>query len=146
MLSHDELILWPQRLRLFGAAQSLIDRVRSSDPALHVGGGRRNASGRYPSREMGVSIQFESHRVELAAIHEMEHDPLTLEFYYQPPPILLDYNSARGSGWLFVKLRIFLFSARTVQVGRSGRRKKISTGSLSITRTATPRLPFQRNF
>jgi transposase InsO family protein len=45
---------------------------------------------------MGVSIQFESHRVELAAIYEMEHDPLTLEFYDQPPPMTLDYNSAKG--------------------------------------------------
>jgi transposase InsO family protein len=45
---------------------------------------------------MGVSIQFESHRVELAAIYEMEHDPLTLEFYDQPPPMMLDYNSAKG--------------------------------------------------
>jgi hypothetical protein len=45
---------------------------------------------------MGLSIQFESHRVELAAIYEMEHDPFTLEFYDQPPPMMLDYNSANG--------------------------------------------------
>ena len=50
----------------------------------------------YPSRKMGVTIQFESHRVELAAIYEMEHDPQTLEFYDQPHAIALDYNSANG--------------------------------------------------
>jgi hypothetical protein len=45
---------------------------------------------------MGVTIQFESHRVELAFIHEMEHDPDALEFYDQPPAIPLEYLSARG--------------------------------------------------
>jgi putative transposase len=45
---------------------------------------------------MGVTIQFESHRVELAAIYEMEHDPQTFEFYDQPQAIALDYSSATG--------------------------------------------------
>jgi hypothetical protein len=45
---------------------------------------------------MGVTIQFESHRVELAAIYAMEYDPLTLEFYDQPPSIVLDYNTSKG--------------------------------------------------
>jgi transposase InsO family protein len=45
---------------------------------------------------MGVTIQFESHRVELAFIHEMEHDPEVLEYYDQPPAIPLEYLSARG--------------------------------------------------
>jgi putative transposase len=33
---------------------------------------------------MGVTIQFESHTVELWAIYLMEHDPDVLEFYDQP--------------------------------------------------------------
>ncbi|MCI0421843.1 MAG: DDE-type integrase/transposase/recombinase [Acidobacteria bacterium] len=53
-------------------------------------------SGRYPSRKMGVTIQFESHRVELAFVHEMEHDPDVLEFYDQPPSFLLAYPSKKG--------------------------------------------------
>jgi putative transposase len=53
-------------------------------------------SGFYPSRKMGVTIQFESHRVESAAIYEMKHDPQTLEFYDQPQAITLDYSSASG--------------------------------------------------
>jgi hypothetical protein len=44
---------------------------------------------------MGVTIQFESHRVELAAIYEMEHDREVLEHYDQPPPIRLEYESAK---------------------------------------------------
>jgi transposase InsO family protein len=42
---------------------------------------------------MGVTIQFESHRIELAAIHEMEHDDDVLEYYDQPFPIKLNYRA-----------------------------------------------------
>ena len=54
--------------------RALIGRIRSSAP--FASGWRRpvNVSGRYPSRKMGVTIQFESHRVELPFVHEMEHD------------------------------------------------------------------------
>jgi hypothetical protein len=45
---------------------------------------------------MGVTIQFESHRVELAEIYEMEHDAELLEYYDQPPPIKLEYESHSG--------------------------------------------------
>src|SRR2546427_7083780 len=94
MLHESELTAWYGRLNLNDRARMLIDQIRSSEPARRVRGGRSNVSGLYPSRKMGVSIQFESHRVELAAIYEMEHDPSTLEFYDQPPPMMLDYNSA----------------------------------------------------
>src|SRR2546427_12323198 len=96
MLHESELTAWYRRLNLTDRARTQIDQIRSSEPARRVRGGRSNVSGLYPSRKMRVSIQFESHRVELAAIYEMEHDPLTLEFYDQPPPMMLDYNSANG--------------------------------------------------
>jgi len=44
---------------------------------------------------MGVTIQFESHRVELAFVREMEHDPDVLEYYDQPPSFLLDYKTGK---------------------------------------------------
>ena len=96
MLHESEWTAWHNRLNLNDRARMLIDQIRSSEPARRVRGGRSNVSGLYPSRKMGVSIQFESHRVELAGIYEMEHDPSTLEFYDQPPPMMLDYNSAKG--------------------------------------------------
>ena len=46
-----------------------------------MGGGRQNVIGRYPSKKMGVIIQFENHRVELARIYELEHDPEVLEYF-----------------------------------------------------------------
>jgi len=96
MLSETELSDWCQRLGISERTKAVIHQVRSSDPARHVGGGRRNVSGRYPSRKMGVTIQFESHRVELAEIYEMEHDAELLEYYDQPPPIKLEYESLSG--------------------------------------------------
>ena len=94
MLSAADWLQWSQALP--DHTRALIGRIRSSAPSRHVGGGRSNVSGRYPSRKMGVTIQFESHRVELAFVHQMEHDPDVLEYYDQPPAIPLEYQSAKG--------------------------------------------------
>jgi putative transposase len=96
VLTPDDLASWFDRLGLPESTRSLISQIRSSGPSRRVGGGSSNVCGRYPSKKMGVTIQFESHRVELAGIYEMEHDPLTLEYFDQPPPIKLDYESPTG--------------------------------------------------
>lgn len=96
MLGQDDLLAWFQRLGTPDTTRSIINHIRSSGPSRRVAGGRSNVSGRYPSRKMGVTIQFESHRVELAGIYEMEHDPNVLEYFDQPPAIKLDYASAAG--------------------------------------------------
>lgn len=96
MLDDSEVMAWYARHGSSERARSVIDHIRSSAPARRVGGGKRNVTGRYPSRKMGVAIQFESHRVELAAIYELEQDPDVLEYYDQPPAIKLEYQSASG--------------------------------------------------
>jgi len=96
VLGQDDLLAWFQRLSVPEPTRSMIDYIRSSGPSRRVGGGRSNVSGRYPSRKMGVTIQFESHRVELAGIYEMEHDATVLEYFDQPPAIKLDYESVAG--------------------------------------------------
>ena len=96
MLSSEGFLQWCGRLSLSPEARQAVERVRSAGPTRRVGGGRENVSGRYPSRKMGVTIQFESHRVELAFVYEMEHDPDVLEYYDQAPSILLDYKSPPG--------------------------------------------------
>jgi putative transposase len=96
MLKPEELAAWYERMNLSPRARSVIDQVRSSEPARHVRGGRRNVSGRYPSRKMGITIQFESHRVELAVVYELEHSADVLEYWDQPNSIKLDYESAHG--------------------------------------------------
>ena len=96
MLSEDEFAAWCHRLQLPAATSAVIAQIRGSPPARRVQSRRGNVSGRYPSRKMGVTIQFESHRVELAAVYEMEHDDDVLEFYDQPPPLQLAYATASG--------------------------------------------------
>ncbi|MEA5603257.1 TnsA endonuclease N-terminal domain-containing protein [Nostoc sp. UHCC 0252] len=96
MLSKTEFDAWCCRLNLSSQTQNLIETIRSSEPSRRVGGGRKNVSGRYPSRKMGATIQFESHRVELPTIYEFEHDEEVLEFYDQPPSIKLDYQGKNG--------------------------------------------------
>ena len=96
MLSSEEFLQWCGRLSLSQEARAAIEKVRSAGPTRRVGGGRENVSGRYPSRKMGVTIQFESHRVELAFVYEMEHDSDVLEYYDQPPSIPLAYHAANG--------------------------------------------------
>ena len=73
MLDADQFHDWGRTLGLRPQAVQVIQQIRSSPPARHVRSGRGNVSGRYPSRKMGVTIQFESHRNELAAIYAMEH-------------------------------------------------------------------------
>ncbi|MEH1893463.1 MAG: Tn7 transposase TnsA N-terminal domain-containing protein [Nostoc sp.] len=96
MLSKTQFDAWCCRLNLSSQAQNLIEKIRSSEPSRRVGGGQKNVSGRYPSRKMGATIQFESHRVELPAIYEFEHDEEVLEFYDQPSSIKLDYQGKNG--------------------------------------------------
>lgn len=50
----------------------------------------------YPSRKMGVIIQAESYKNELAGVYEMEHDRTVLAFYDQPPPMKLQYKAKNG--------------------------------------------------
>src|SRR5258708_3130769 len=97
MLSSEEYEAWCYHLSLNYAAWSIINNVRLSEPARCVQSRHGNVSGRYPSRKMGRTIQFESHRNELASILELEHAPDIIEYYDQPPPIKLPYHSAKGN-------------------------------------------------
>lgn len=96
MLNDHEMVHLCRRLGLSPQAQSVIQTIRSSPPARRVQSAAGNVSVRYPSRKMGLTIQAESHRNELAGIYEMEHDPATLEYYDQPPPIKLIYPAKNG--------------------------------------------------
>lgn len=96
MLGRDDLVSWFDRLGLPEPTRSLISSIRSSGPSRRVGGGSANVCGRYPSKKMGVTIQFESHRVELAGVYEMEHSASVLEYFDQAQPIKLVYASPTG--------------------------------------------------
>src|SRR5579885_369590 len=97
MLNNIEVEQWYKRLNLSDEARALIHRIRTSPPARSVQSFKGNVTGRYPSRKMGVTIQFESHKNEFAFIYEYEHgDDDVLEYYDQPSTIKLDYEAATG--------------------------------------------------
>jgi putative transposase len=74
MLMVVELARWCESLGLSAEARAVIETIRSSPPARRVRSAAGNVSVRYPSRKMGVTIQAERHRVELAGLYEYEHD------------------------------------------------------------------------
>lgn len=96
MLTEIELYQLYQSLNVSPRAQQIIEEIRSSPPARRVCSAAGNVSVRYPSRKMGVIIQAESHRNELAGIYEKEYDPQTLEYYDQPSRIKLVYEAKNG--------------------------------------------------
>ncbi len=65
---------WCQTLNLPKATIEAIASIRVAPPARRVQGRANNVSGTYPSQKMGLTIEFESHKVELWAIYLMEHD------------------------------------------------------------------------
>ncbi len=95
-MNQREFQQWCQTLQLAASTCELIDSIRTAPPARRVQGRAGNVSGTYPSQKMGVTIQFESHKVELWAIYQMEHDQEVLEFYDQPPAFLINYQNKAG--------------------------------------------------
>jgi putative transposase len=87
---------WSQHLQLSTETEALIASIRSSPPIRRVSGRAGNITGRYPSPKMGVSIQFESDRVEFWAIYQMERDEDVLEYYDQSSRIPLSYRAKSG--------------------------------------------------
>ncbi len=93
MLSSDEFQQWNQSQKWSQTTTEVITGIRTVPPTRRVRSRAGNVSGRYPSRKMGLTIQFESHTVELAGIYQMEYDLEVLEYYDQPPSIKLNYKS-----------------------------------------------------
>src|SRR5436190_4531394 len=96
VLETDGKHLWCERLQLPIATRDFLIRLRSSPPARRVHGRLLNVRGTYASRKMGLSIQFESHTVELWAIYTMEYDAQVLEFFDQPYQLELHYQVPSG--------------------------------------------------
>ncbi|MFL9455117.1 MULTISPECIES: hypothetical protein [Nostocales] len=93
MLTESEFNEWSASVELSPQQYTMIQTIRSSPPSRRVRGKVGNVVGRYPSKKMGVVIQFESHRNELALIYEMEYDPDVLEYYDQPLKLLIWKNA-----------------------------------------------------
>jgi putative transposase len=96
MLTPEEFDNWFACQNLPNTSKEVIQSIRLTEPARRVGGGRKNVSGFYPSKKNAKSIQFESHKVELPFIYELEHDEDVLEFYDQPHAFKINYQGLNG--------------------------------------------------
>src|SRR6266542_2259122 len=132
MLRDDVLAALYQRLGLSAEARDVSETIRASPPARRVRGAAGNVAARYPSRKMGVTIQAESHRNELAGLYEYEHDPATLEIYDQPPPITLAYTTGDGRA-IRVRHTPDYFVLRTDAVGWEEWKTEAELERLAIT-------------
>lgn len=94
--NEEQFELWCCQNAVSDTAKSVLKQIRLSNPSRTVRSGRSNMSGRFPSRKMGVVIQFESHRNELPHIRILEDDEDTIEYYDQSIPIKLSYEGANG--------------------------------------------------
>lgn len=92
----SEFEQWCHRLQLSAPTRSFIEKLRISPPVRRVQGRAMNVSGAYTSRKMGVTIQFESHKVELWAVYLMEYDAQVFEYFDQASTLTLEYESLSG--------------------------------------------------
>lgn len=79
----NEYELWCLKLGFTGRARKLIDEIRASQPVRGVRSNGSNVVGYYPSRKMGRTLQFESHRCELSFLHQLEYSR-AIEVWDQP--------------------------------------------------------------
>ncbi len=83
-----------------------------------------NVSGAYTSRKMGVTIQFESHKVELWVVYLMEYDAQVFEYFDQASTLTLEYESLSGRKVVAQHTPDFLSSETMVQALRSGSKRE----------------------
>jgi putative transposase len=96
MLTQEQLAQFYRAKEIPEPTQAVIERVRNSPPARRVRAGRGNVIVHYPSIKMGVTIQAESHTVELAFLLDAEIDPSIYEYYDQPPSFVVHYADDKG--------------------------------------------------
>ncbi|MCG7313422.1 TnsA endonuclease N-terminal domain-containing protein [Priestia flexa] len=96
MLNQLDFQNWHKSLSLTKETVEYIEKIRQSPPSRNVRSGSHNVSGKYSSKKMGMTIQFESHTVELPAIYLMEHEEDILEYYDQPISLKLNYTKTNG--------------------------------------------------
>jgi hypothetical protein len=58
-MTQEEFNQWCVNQSLSNQARIEIEKIRNTCPSRSVGSRCKNVSGRYPSRKMGVTIQFE---------------------------------------------------------------------------------------
>lgn len=143
MMSAAVFAQWCQQRGLAPATQAYLAQLRAAPPVRRVQGRAQNVSGTYASRKMGLTIQFESHTVELWAIYTMEYDAQVVEYFDQPATLTLTYQSPAGGSVVVSHTPDFLVlrqdgvgfeewkheeRLRTLAVSHPGRYQRAATG------------------
>src|SRR5260370_7742604 len=87
---------WCRARALSRSTCDYLSTIRGSQAVRHVASRANNVSGVYPSRKMGVTIQFESENAELWAVVVMDRDESVLEFFEQPDTFKIRYLDKSG--------------------------------------------------
>jgi putative transposase len=96
-MTPDEFELWCLERCWSDETIELIEQIRSSDPARLVRSRVGNVTGRYPSRLMGFTLQFEAHTTEFAVLLDLHYyRPGVKEVYDQPFKFWLEYLNKKG--------------------------------------------------
>jgi putative transposase len=78
-------------------------RAALASPSRRVGCRTGNVCGRFASRKMGITVEFESRTIELSQILSNEANSDVIAFLSQPPQIKFNYHcskSGRNRGYL----------------------------------------------
>jgi len=108
MFDNHDLESLMNRLGLEQSAQELIKRIKTQPPSRRVQGGAGNVTCRYPSRKMGMTIQAESHTIELPIIYQLEYDDDVLAYFDQPHGLQISYVGKNGRLQSFIHIPDFL--------------------------------------
>ena len=87
---------WCRARALAPSTCDYLSTIRGSEAVRRVTSRANNVSGAYPSRKMGITIQFESQNPELWAIVAMDRDESVLEFFEQPDTFKIRYLDKSG--------------------------------------------------
>lgn len=94
MLTDLEFMDWCGRLKLPEKGIKLVQAVRSAERLSRGEGSNRATEGRYSSRKMGRNIAYAASYISIETVLENNSD--VLEYYAQPVPIYLDYQTRSG--------------------------------------------------
>ncbi len=117
---------WCRARALAPSTCDYLSTIRGSEAVRRVTSRANNVSGAYPSRKMGVTIQFESQNPELWAIVAMDRDESVLEFFEQPDTFKIRYLDKSGKKMGATTTPLISWSYATI-------RSVLKSGSASLT-------------
>lgn len=96
MLEQIEIEDVYRRLNIPDKGRAFVDQIRNSPPLRRVRGGKSNVVGRFPSKKMGQTIQYDSRTCEHVFLLGAEIDPDILEIWDQSASLALRYKDSGG--------------------------------------------------